>query len=765
MILNSTKYQNPQRIITGLVNFVFNGDTILLCDTSLAAVSVTLLEIPNDQWNTTYKLYVVDNSNNAGTNNITIVAPIGFLINGASSLTISNNGGTALVTITSNTSYIGLLSSAGGGVGSISVLNQSVLISSAATSMNFIGIQASAVGSAITIQNNFISLTSAAFNVLVSANGLIPSQQYNITDAIFGNSTIPHNVYVTATSVNSISILGAGKFFNADYNGIGNYSGVTGYIGNLGVWTQTLVVAIGNVCIWNNLQYVNLTGVNNALIPPSADAVNWQFLTYNITNGYIVNYDQITYDVTSNEIQYRKDILSNEVEAYQVGIRSSLNDFAWGNRDIISNKVMQDSIFAICNTKITIGVNNNSITSALVYFFDAAIPLNWGVTDSFEYNSISFNFRPLYFQFFAGSATSNNAISVTYGSIINYQDYFQNVINACSVTIKNENLFSNNTISNSLLVNIVNTFTGNFSYNVFNAMIGLRLSSSSEIISNVGQYSEFLINETTAPVSYNEITNNSKLEVIVLNSAGIYYNSVKDFSTMSFNTNSGIIGNGGVGKGFGNILTNGSNFTILTNSGQHHGNIIDNSEIRISTCSGGISHNSLTGQSSIILLSYTLGIMKLLDLTNAQLGNITLNETKSFTGVYCAGNGSIEIEIDCSDVTIYDLATKTLNIPSQYFMFGGIYILTNANGLQINKILNLSSIFETTFRISFGTTTFITTGVGAVIGVGEIVSTYSPAPYSFNLVYRTKGDDYIKIKQQNIALTDTNEVTEVGLFL
>jgi hypothetical protein len=98
-------------------------------------------------------------------------------------------------------------------------------------------------------------------------------------------------------------------------------------------------------------------------------------------------------------------------------------------------------------------------------------------------------------------------------------------------------------------------------------------------------------------------------------------------------------------------------------------------------------------------------------------------------------------------------------------MFGGIYILTNANGLQINKILNLSSIFETTFRISFGTTTFITTGVGAVIGVGEIVSTYSPAPYSFNLVYRTKGDDYIKIKQQNIALTDTNEVTEVGLFL
>jgi len=762
MILNSTKYQNPQRVITGLVNFVFNGDTILLCDTSLAAVSVTLLEIPNDQWNTTYKLYVVDNSNNAAVNNITIVAPVGFLINGAASLTISTNGGTALVTITSNTSYIGLLSSAGAGGGSISVLNQSVLISSAATSMNFIGIQASAIGGAITIQNNFISLTNAALNVLIAANGLIPSQQYNITDAIFGNSIIPHNVYVTATSNNSISIVGAGKFFNADYNGIGNYSGVVGYIGNLGVWTQTLVVAIGNVCIWNNLQYVNLTGVNNALTPPSADAVNWQFLTYNITNGYIVNLDEINYDVTSNEIEYRKDILSNEVEAYQVGIRSSLNDFAWGNRNVVSNKVMQDSIFAICNTKITIGVNNNSITSGLVYFFDAAIPLNWGVTDSFAYNSISFNFRPLYFQFFAGSATSNNTILETYGSIINYKDYFSNVINACSVVIKNENVFSNNTITNSGGVNIVITFTGNFSFNVFNAMIGLRISSSSDIISNVGQYSEFVINETTAPVSYNEVTNNSKLEVIVLNTAGIYYNSVKDLSVMSFGTNNAIIGNSGVGKGFGNILVNGSNWQMATNNNEHSGNNLDNSEVIITTCNGGLSLNNFSALTSIKMLSYTGGVMTRLNVTRGIFGSATFAETKNFTGVYSDGNGSIEILIDCADVTIYDLPTKKLTIPVEYKNFGGIYTLKNSNLLQIDKIINLERYFETTFRISSGTTIFNTTAVGVVGGFGEIVSTFSPTPYSFNLVYRVLGNDYIKIRNQSTAL---NEVTEVGLFV
>ena len=89
MILNPTKYKNPQRTISGAVNYVFNGDTIILCDTSLGIVNLTLLDIPNDQWNTTYKLYVVDKSNNAAINNITINAPLGFTINGASSLVIS----------------------------------------------------------------------------------------------------------------------------------------------------------------------------------------------------------------------------------------------------------------------------------------------------------------------------------------------------------------------------------------------------------------------------------------------------------------------------------------------------------------------------------------------------------------------------------------------------------------------------------------------------------------------------------------------------
>jgi hypothetical protein len=763
MILNPTKYNNPQRVISGLVNFVFNGDTILLCDTSLGAVNLSLLEIPFDKWNTNYKLYIVDNTNNSAINNITINAPVGFQINGSSSLVISTNGGTALVTITSNTAYIGLLSTAGSGGGNIEIFNQSLPISPAATSMNFIGIQATAIGGAITIQNNFISLTNAALNSLISTNSLIPSQQYNITDAIFGNNPFPHNVYVNATSINSISIVGSGEFFNADYNNIGNYSGVTGFVANQGVWTQTLIVVIGNVCIWNNLQYVNLTGVNDPLTPPDLDLVNWQFLTYNITNGYIVNYDEINYNSASNQIEYRKDILSNEVEAYQVGIRSSLNDFAWGNLGVNSNKVIQDSIFAICNTKITGRVFNNSITAALVYFFDSAIPLNWGVTNDFAYNSISLNFQPLYFQFFSGSTTAFNNIIRTDGTIINYQEFLSNVFNACSVLIKNENLFRNNTITNSTsTVNIVNTFTGFFAFNVFNAMRTLVISSSSDVISNVGQLSDFIINETTSQVAFNEITNNSRLEVTLLNTAGIFYNSIKDLSVMSFGTNTAIIGNSGIGKGFGNILVNGSNWYMQTNNNEHCGNCLDNSEVIITNCNGGLSLNNFSALTSIKMLNYTGGIMTRLNVISGIFGSNSFVETKNFTGVYSAGNGSIEIELDLRDSSIYDLPTQTLTIPVEYKNFGGIYILNNSNLLQINKIINLERSFETTFRITSGTTAFNTTAVGIVAGFGEIISSFSPTPYTFNLVYRFLGNDYIKIRNQSTAL---NEVTQVGLFV
>lgn len=98
-------YPNPSRIVTGTPTLT-NDDVVLYCDTSAGAVTINLLDIPNDYWMTTWKLYVVDYSNNAATNNITINAGSGQTINAASSVTLTQNGGSVIVQITGNTTFV-----------------------------------------------------------------------------------------------------------------------------------------------------------------------------------------------------------------------------------------------------------------------------------------------------------------------------------------------------------------------------------------------------------------------------------------------------------------------------------------------------------------------------------------------------------------------------------------------------------------------------------------------------------------------------------
>lgn len=105
MQLYSTSYKNLFRNVSGTIT-VNNDDCILYCNTSSGAVIINLIDIPTNYWSTQYKLYVVDNSNNAATNNITINAPSGFTINGSSSFVINTNGQSCIVTVSSNTNYI-----------------------------------------------------------------------------------------------------------------------------------------------------------------------------------------------------------------------------------------------------------------------------------------------------------------------------------------------------------------------------------------------------------------------------------------------------------------------------------------------------------------------------------------------------------------------------------------------------------------------------------------------------------------------------------
>ena len=105
MSMYSTLYQNPSRVVTG-TPIIYNDDVVLYCDTSAGAVTINLLDIPNDYWMTTWKLYIVDNSDNASTNNITINAGSGQTINAVASVVINTSGGSAIVRISGNTTYV-----------------------------------------------------------------------------------------------------------------------------------------------------------------------------------------------------------------------------------------------------------------------------------------------------------------------------------------------------------------------------------------------------------------------------------------------------------------------------------------------------------------------------------------------------------------------------------------------------------------------------------------------------------------------------------
>lgn len=108
--LPKTKYPNTQRTVTGTVN-VFSDDVVLNCDTSAGAVTINLAEIPyytttgEGYWSTQYKLYINDISNNAGTNNITIVAGTGQTINGQALIILNSNNINVLIRIISNTEF------------------------------------------------------------------------------------------------------------------------------------------------------------------------------------------------------------------------------------------------------------------------------------------------------------------------------------------------------------------------------------------------------------------------------------------------------------------------------------------------------------------------------------------------------------------------------------------------------------------------------------------------------------------------------------
>lgn len=194
--------------------------------------------------------------------------------------------------------------------------------------------------------------TYAALSTDISG-GIATEGFYLITDACSGASLgakpdlgLLVQVFNDATGNRQYVRLEAeGVFFNVDYNGVGDYSSVSGYNSSLGIWNSGLAPVAGDVVIWSGLHYKNLTGAVGTA--PSGDLVNWSVIAKSTstgyTSGYIAESDFALYDFTNDALIYRADARKNTVHA------NGIQDFPWGNDSVLKNNVQGSASLSALN--------------------------------------------------------------------------------------------------------------------------------------------------------------------------------------------------------------------------------------------------------------------------------------------------------------------------------------------------------------------------------------------------------------------------------
>jgi hypothetical protein len=390
----ANKYPNTSRTVSGLTP-VYNTDSILEVDTSTVAATINLDNIAQGYWNTTWKLYVFDKSNNASVHNITINAGTGQTINGQSSLVINQNGGGVLIRVISNTKFLASLTIvnptgltltttgtsgaatlignnlnipqySGGGGSNLEIKNQGTTLTPTATSIDFVGagVSSTNIGTAVTVTINginVVSLTNAALQTLISLGTVVAGQSYLVTDAPYDCV----GVLLQGVTTKTVTENGNAIFYVADYQGTGNYSSLinapTGFIGS---WTTVVCpVAQYQVIVYNNRNFQNLTGVWGSA--PDTDSTNWLGLAPSLTTGYFVESDAVLYNVATNNFIYREDKRGNKVTNYDyLSTLFTIRDFPWGNNKVTLNTVLGTSIIYFTNSNCVI--KSNTFDGAIV---------------------------------------------------------------------------------------------------------------------------------------------------------------------------------------------------------------------------------------------------------------------------------------------------------------------------------------------------------------------------------------------------------------
>lgn len=161
---------------------------------------------------------------------------------------------------------------------------------------------------------------------LKNAGELVPSAYYNITDKADAG------IIIQATSENTLSLQAKGLFLNCDYQDAGDYSGLPSPKGdNYKVWT--LALQAGNpyvnndIVFWNGIMYQVIDDTLFDANPPQINTNAYLPLSKSITNGYILESDDIIYNFNSDTFLERLDKRGNHIFENS----SILYSFQWGN--------------------------------------------------------------------------------------------------------------------------------------------------------------------------------------------------------------------------------------------------------------------------------------------------------------------------------------------------------------------------------------------------------------------------------------------------
>src|SRR4051812_11902215 len=126
-----------------------------------------------------------------------------------------------------NTSiYVGR-GSGGGGGGSVNFVNGifPIVITGTATDP-VVGV------------NLLVAITKAALKALLVAGTAVPGEKYWITDSSVADIGMMAEVQKDFTTANLfVSNRSVGGFLNADFQGVGDYSGVSGFVSQQGEWS------------------------------------------------------------------------------------------------------------------------------------------------------------------------------------------------------------------------------------------------------------------------------------------------------------------------------------------------------------------------------------------------------------------------------------------------------------------------------------------------------------------------------------------------